>query len=97
MSLYDVRPRLTHTSVPAKEVAKPLIGTIEKKTLSINNYTYLVRRRLDEIMDLLLSENWPDPCSALGLDCGTCTRKSASTVAKICFGLEPQRVQRAFI
>ena len=48
-------------------------------------------------MDLLLSENWPESCSALGLDCGSCTRKSASTVAKICIGLESQGVHRIFL
>jgi hypothetical protein len=48
-------------------------------------------------MDLLLSENWPETCAALGLDCGTCTCKSASTVAKICFGLESHGVHRLFL
>ncbi len=48
-------------------------------------------------MDLLLSENWPETCAALGLDCGSCTRKSAATVAKICFGLESHGVQRVFL
>ena len=48
-------------------------------------------------MDLLLSENWPESCATLGLDCGTCTRKAASTVAKICFGLESQGVHRIFL
>jgi hypothetical protein len=48
-------------------------------------------------MDHLLGENWPETCSALGLDCGTCTRKSAATVAKICFGLEAHGVQRIFL
>ncbi len=48
-------------------------------------------------MDLLLGENWPDTCSAVGLDCGTCTRKCASTVAKICSGLESNGVHQIFV
>jgi len=48
-------------------------------------------------MDLLLSENCPEMCSAVELDCGTCTRKSAATVAKICLGLEEQGVHRIFL
>jgi len=48
-------------------------------------------------MDLLLSENWHESCAALGLDCSSCTRKSAATVAKICFGLESKGVHRIFL
>jgi hypothetical protein len=47
-------------------------------------------------MDLLANENWPESCSTLGLDCGTCTRKAASSVASICGGLDPQGVKQIF-
>jgi hypothetical protein len=47
-------------------------------------------------MDLLVMENWPESCSALGLDCGSCTRKAASSVASICGGLDPQGLKQIF-
>ena len=47
-------------------------------------------------MDLLANENWPETCSTLGLDCGTCTRKAASSVARICGGLDPQGLKQIF-
>lgn len=47
-------------------------------------------------MDSLVSENRPETCSTLGLDCGTCVRKAASSVASICGGLEPQGVRQLF-
>lgn len=47
-------------------------------------------------MDLLAMENWPESCSALGLDCDTCTRKAASSVASICGGLDPQGLKQVF-
>ena len=47
-------------------------------------------------MDLLANENWPESCSTLGLDCGTCTRKAASSVASICGGLDPQGIKQIF-
>ena len=47
-------------------------------------------------MDLLANENWPESCSTLGLDCGTCTRKAASSVASICGGLASQGVRQIF-
>jgi len=48
-------------------------------------------------MDLWLTENRPETCAALGLDCGTCMRKSAASVARICVGLESQGVQQLFL
>jgi len=47
-------------------------------------------------MDLLANENWPESCSTLGLDCGTCTRKAASSVASICGGLDAQGIKQIF-
>ena len=35
----------------------------------------------------LLTENSPETCSTLGLDCGTCMHRGASSVAAICSGL----------
>jgi hypothetical protein len=48
-------------------------------------------------MDQLLTENRPETCLALGLDCGTCMRKSASSVARICHGLESHGIQQLFL
>ena len=47
-------------------------------------------------MDLLAIENRPETCSALGLDCSSCTRKAASSVASICGGLDPQGLKQIF-
>ena len=47
-------------------------------------------------MDLLVSENRPETCSNVGLDCGTCMRNAASSVAEICGGLNPQGLIRIF-
>ena len=47
-------------------------------------------------MDLLVSENRPETCSNLGLDCGTCMRNAASSVAGICHGLDSQGLIRIF-
>lgn len=44
----------------------------------------------------LLTQNCPESCSSLGLDCGTCIHQAAATVAKICRGLEPQGVHKIF-
>jgi hypothetical protein len=41
-------------------------------------------------------ENWPESCSALGLDCGSCTRKAASSVASICGGLDALGLKQIF-
>jgi hypothetical protein len=47
-------------------------------------------------MDLYLTENRPDQCEALGLECGSCVRKAAGSVARICTGLETQGIHRLF-
>ena len=43
----------------------------------------------------LLTENSPETCLSLGLDCGTCIHQAAATVAKIS-RLEPNGVQQIF-
>ena len=48
-------------------------------------------------MDYLLDENRPETCLALGLDCRTCIRKSASSVAHVCHGLETGGIRRIFV
>jgi hypothetical protein len=42
-----------------------------------------------------LTDNSPETCASLGLDCGSCIHQSAATVAKIS-RLEPQGIQRVF-
>ena len=44
----------------------------------------------------LLTENSPETCLSLGLDCGTCVHQAAAMVAKICRTAEPQGIQRIF-
>ena len=44
----------------------------------------------------LMTENCPETCSSLGLDCGTCIHQAAATVAKICRTGEPHGIQRIF-
>ncbi len=44
----------------------------------------------------LVTENRPETCSSLGLDCGTCIERSASTTAVICPDLQPAGVHRVF-
>jgi hypothetical protein len=48
-------------------------------------------------MDSLATENWPESCSSLGLDCGTCVHKAASSVASICGGLDSQGLMQIFL
>jgi len=43
-----------------------------------------------------LTENRPETCARLGLDCGTCVRQSAATVANLCRDLEPSGVRQIF-
>jgi hypothetical protein len=45
----------------------------------------------------LLTENRPETCSTLGLDCGACIKRCASTTAIICQDLQPSAVQRIFL
>ncbi len=47
-------------------------------------------------MDLLGMENRPETCTVLGLDCGSCMRQAASSVASICGGLDPQGLRQIF-
>jgi hypothetical protein len=42
------------------------------------------------------TENQPETCSSLGLDCGTCIERCASTTAAICPSLQPGGVHRMF-
>ena len=44
----------------------------------------------------LLTENSPETCSSLGLDCGTCVHQAAAMVGKICRTLDPNGVQQIF-
>jgi hypothetical protein len=44
----------------------------------------------------LVTENLPETCSSLGLDCGSCVARCASTTAAICPDLEPSAVHRMF-
>lgn len=48
-------------------------------------------------MDQLVTENRPETCSNLGLDCSTCMRKAAMSVASICPGLNAQGLIRIFL
>lgn len=47
-------------------------------------------------MDLLLGENQPEVCQSLGLECGTCVRKAATSVANVCYGIQPSGLQQIF-
>jgi hypothetical protein len=71
------------------------MGTIGKTNPRLNNYIYLVRRWGNDSMDLV-TENRPETCSSLGLDCASCIQRSASTSAAICPGLQPAGVHRIF-
>ncbi len=71
------------------------MGTIGKTNLRLNNDIYLVRRVGNDSMDLV-TENRPETCSSLGLDCATCVQRSASTAAAICPDLQPAGVHRIF-
>ena len=42
------------------------------------------------------AENQPETCSGLGLDCGTCIQRCASTTAAICPDLPASGVHRMF-
>ncbi len=43
-----------------------------------------------------LTENRPETCSSLGLDCGSCIQRCAATTAAICPGLDHSAVHRMF-
>jgi hypothetical protein len=44
----------------------------------------------------LFTENGPEFCSSVGLDCGSCVQRSASTTATICPDLLPSGAHRVF-
>jgi hypothetical protein len=44
----------------------------------------------------LWTDNRPETCSALGLDCGSCIHASAANIARICHGVESHGVQKIF-
>lgn len=45
----------------------------------------------------LWSENSPEACAAVGLDCGTCIHRAAANLAHICPGVEPGSLQQLFV
>jgi hypothetical protein len=71
------------------------MGTIGKTNPKPYIYIYLVRRAGNDSMDLV-TEYQPETCSNLGLDCGSCIQRCASTTAAICPDLEPAGVHRIF-
>jgi len=44
----------------------------------------------------LWSENNPETCATVGLDCGTCVHQAAAKMAKICPGIAPAQIQSTF-
>lgn len=44
----------------------------------------------------LLTDNQPETCSSLGLECGSCIERCAASTAAICPNLEPAGVHRVF-
>jgi len=44
----------------------------------------------------LVTENRPETCSSIGLDCDTCIQRCASTTAGVCPDLQPAAVHRIF-
>jgi hypothetical protein len=46
-------------------------------------------------MDLFI-ENQPELCSSVGLDCGSCIQRCASTTAAVCRDLQPSGTRRIF-
>lgn len=44
----------------------------------------------------LWTENRPETCSTLGLDCGSCIHSAAASTARICQGLESHGIQLIF-
>lgn len=44
----------------------------------------------------LVTENRPETCSSIGLDCESCIQRCASTTAAICPDLQPAGVHRIF-
>ncbi len=46
-------------------------------------------------MDFVM-ENRPDSCENVGLDCGTCVQRCASSTASVCPDLQPAGAHRVF-
>ena len=44
----------------------------------------------------LFAENRPETCAGLGLDCGTCVQRCATTTAAICQDLQPYGAHKVF-
>jgi hypothetical protein len=44
----------------------------------------------------LWTENRPETCSTLGLDCGSCIHAAAASTARICQGLESNGIHQIF-
>lgn len=44
----------------------------------------------------LATDNRPETCASLGLECGSCIERCAATTAVICPNLEPAGVHRVF-
>jgi len=45
----------------------------------------------------LWTENRPETCSTLGLDCGSCIHAAAASTARICHDLPSRGIQQIFI
>jgi hypothetical protein len=71
------------------------MGTIGKTNLKPNNYLYLSTKGRGRTMDFA-TENRPETCSAIGLDCGNCIQRCASTTAAICPDLSATGAHRMF-
>lgn len=44
-----------------------------------------------------LTENRPETCASLGLECSACVRQSAATVAALCRDMEPAGLHQIFV
>jgi hypothetical protein len=44
----------------------------------------------------LVTDNRPETCSSLGLECGSCIQRCAAATAVVCPNLEPASVHRVF-
>jgi hypothetical protein len=47
-------------------------------------------------MDLLMVENSPEACAAVGLDCRQCILGTATCVARVCSGMQEAQVRTVF-
>jgi hypothetical protein len=45
----------------------------------------------------LWSENNPEACSSVGLDCGTCIHQAAAKMARICPGIASAQLPSVFV